>query len=116
MQCAPFPNSATSSQPRVGRSRRPGRWSAVVLLGATLALAACGSSARPTILNTEKVEQAIQQSSLAQRKIHADVSCPSGVQQKKGLAFSCAAVVGGGTTRFLVTQVDGSGHVHYRAL
>ena len=94
-------------------------------LVAASASTACGSShvtratapsaAAITILNTEKVERAIEHSSLAQRGKHAQVSCPSGVHQKKGLVFSCTAVVGRGSTRFVVTELDGSGHVHYEA-
>jgi hypothetical protein len=85
-----------------------------VLVAAGLALTACGSSGSPTILNTEKVERAIEQSSLAQRGTHAQVSCPAGVHQKRGLGFSCTAVAKRGNTRFVVTQLDGSGHVHYQ--
>ena len=85
------------------------------LVAASLAVSACGSSGSPTILNTEKVERAIERSSLAQRGKHAQVSCPSGVHQKKGLVFSCTAVVGRGSTRFVVTELDGSGHVRYEA-
>jgi hypothetical protein len=86
-----------------------------ILVGASLAVAACGSSGSTTILNTEKIERAIEHSSLAQRGKHAQVSCPSGVHQKKGLVFSCTAVVGRHDTRFVVTELDGSGHVHYAA-
>jgi hypothetical protein len=85
-----------------------------VLVAAGLALTACGSSGSPTILNTEKVERAIEQSSLAQRGTRAQVSCPAGVHQKRGLGFSCTAVAKRGNTRFVVTQLDGSGHVHYQ--
>jgi hypothetical protein len=85
------------------------------LVAASLAVGACGSSGVPTILNTEKVERAIEHSSLAQRGKHAQVSCPAGVHQQKGLSFSCTAVVGSGSTRFVVTQLDGSGQVHYEA-
>ena len=85
------------------------------LLAAGLAITACGSSPAPTILNTEKIERAIEQSSLAQRGARPRVSCPSGVHQQTGLMFSCAAVVGNETTRFVVSQLDGSGHVHYEA-
>jgi hypothetical protein len=80
-------------------------------LGAT----ACGSSQSPTILNTEKVERAIERSSLAQRGRQVQVSCPSGVHQKKGLVFSCTAVAGRGSTQFVVTELDSLGHVHYEA-
>jgi hypothetical protein len=37
------------------------------------------------------------------------------VHQKEGLEFSCTAVVKGVSTRFVVTELDGSGHVHYEA-
>ena len=89
----------------------------VALVAAGLALTACGGSsdAAPTILNTEKVERAIERSSLVQRGKRADVSCPSGVHQKKGLEFACTAVVKGNSTRFVVNQVDGAGNVHYAA-
>ena len=84
-----------------------------ILVAASLAVTACGSSGAPTILNTEKVERAIEHSSFTQRGKHAQVSCPSGVRQTKGLAFSCTAVVQGTNTQFVVTELDGSGHVHY---
>ena len=31
------------------------------------------------------------------------------------MAFSCTAVAGHASTRFVVTQLDELGHVHYRA-
>jgi hypothetical protein len=99
----------------IGAAPRRRSLIAGVVVAAGLAVGACGSSSSPTILNTEKVERAIEQSSLAQRGKHAQVSCPSGVHQKKGLVFSCTAVVKRDSTRFVVTQLDGSGHVHYVA-
>ena len=87
-----------------------------ILVAASLAAAGCGGSpGAPTILNTEKVERAIEQSSLAQRGQHARVTCPSGVHQKKSLVFTCTATVAGTDTRFTVTELDGSGHVRYEA-
>jgi hypothetical protein len=86
-----------------------------VLVAASVAVGACGSSGTATILNTEAVERAIEHSSLAQRGQRAGVSCPSGVHQKKGVVFSCTAVVGRDTTRFVVTELDGSGQVRYQA-
>jgi hypothetical protein len=93
--------------------------------GATCALVAgvllatgCGGSSDSgptTILDTEKVERAIEQSSLAQRGQEAHVTCPSGVHQSKGLVFSCTALVGKASTTFEVKQLDGSGRVHYAA-
>lgn len=103
-------------------SPRRGRVSvAGALLAAGLAIGGCGSSdsssvsssKSPIVLDTEKVERAIERSSLSQRGAHAVVSCPAGVHQKKGRAFSCTAVLKGESTRFAVTQVDGSGRVHY---
>ena len=84
-------------------------------MAATLASAGCGSSKAPTVLNTEKVERAIEQSALVQRGQRAHVSCPPGVRQKKRLAFACTAVAGRSTTRFDVTQLSGSGQVRYEA-
>jgi hypothetical protein len=87
------------------------------LVAASLALAACGSSGSTTTatLNTEKVEQAIAQSSLQQRGQNAEVICPSDVPQVQGLEFSCTAKVGQVSTKFVVVQQNGSGHVHYEA-
>jgi hypothetical protein len=95
------------------RGRKPSL--ALAGLAASLALGACGASEAPTILNTEKVERAIEQSSLAQRGQRPRVSCPPGVHQKKGAVFSCTAVVKRSTTRFVVTQLDVSGRVQYEA-
>jgi len=85
-------------------------------LTACLVLTACGAAAGPaTILDTEKVERAIERSSFTQRGARARVSCPSGVHQEKGLEFSCTAVVRRTSTRFSVTQLNSSGRVHYEA-
>lgn len=86
-----------------------------VLVAVSLSVAACGSSALTTTLNTGKLEQAIESSSLAQRGQHAKVTCPSSVPQKKGLVFTCMAVVGHVSTRFVVTEQNESGHVTYEA-
>ena len=88
---------------------------ACVAVAAGLAASACGTVESPPVLNTEKVERAIERSSLAQRGVHAQASCPSGVHQRKGLTFSCVAVGKGAGTRFVVTQLDGSGQVQYEA-
>ena len=93
------------------------RWSATAaIIAAGLAVTACGKSEEPpTILNTEKVERAIEQSISEQRGKTARVSCPSGVHQKKGLEFACTAVVKRTSTKFVVTQLDGAGQVRYEA-
>jgi hypothetical protein len=98
------------------RSRWLARSSAAgVLVAVSLVLSACGSSGSATILNTKKIEGAIEQSSLAQRGEHVQVNCPSSVRQQKGLVFYCVAVLGHSSTRFVVTELNGSGHVHYEA-
>lgn len=79
------------------------------------ATAACGSTDVPTILDTEKVERAIERSSIAQRGLRPRVSCPAGVYQKDGSVFSCTALLRGKGTRFVVTQTDGDGNVRYEA-
>lgn len=111
------PGTTESRQPRALTSGWLGRWClAGVLLVGGFAVTGCGSSSEsPTILNTEKVERAIERSSLEQRGKQAQVSCPSGVHQKEGLVFFCTAVVKRRSTRFVVTQTDGAGQVHYEA-
>jgi hypothetical protein len=86
-----------------------------LLAVAGLALAACGSSESAAMLDTSKIERAIERSSLAQRGAHPKVSCPSEVAQEKGLVVSCTAVVKGTSTRFIVTQQDDAGRVRYEA-
>jgi hypothetical protein len=105
---------------RTAASRTSRRWLAGTLVAGGLAAAGlaatgCGDTATPTILNTEKVERAIESSSLAQRKKRVHVTCPAGVHQKKGLVFSCATMSTHGVTRFVVTELDDAGHVHYEA-
>jgi hypothetical protein len=86
-------------------------------VAASLTVVACGKTETKTatILNTEKVERAIEHSVSVQRGKTATVSCPSGVLQKKGLVFSCTALVKKDSTQFVVTQQDGAGQVRYVA-
>jgi hypothetical protein len=107
----------TNSSNRSGASRQWLRRGALVggLLAATATISACGGSSDPTILNTEKVERAIEASSLAQRHKRVHVSCPAGVHQKKGLVFNCTTMSTRGNTRFVVTELDDAGRVHYEA-
>ena len=100
------------SHGRVGRRLVTG-----LLIAASLTVAACGTSDTKdvTILNTEKVERAIEKSVSVQRNKTAHVSCPSGVHQKKGLVFNCTALVKRESTTFAVMQEDGAGRVHYEA-
>jgi hypothetical protein len=86
-----------------------------LIAGSSLLLDACSSSDSIATLNSGKIEWAIAQSSLAQRGQRAQVSCPSGIPQMEGLKFSCTAVVGSVSTRFVVVEQDESGHVRYEA-
>ena len=95
---------------RWGRTLRGG-----VLIAAGIAVTACGSSRSPAVINANTIERAIANSSLAQRGLHAQVSCPSGVPQKQGLVFDCTAVVNRDSTTFVVTELNGSGALHYEA-
>jgi hypothetical protein len=88
------------------------RWWILLALTAAVGVAGCGSSP-VVILDTERVERAIEQSIHAQRKLGATVSCPSGVHQGKGLDFVCTANVRGRNYPVAVTQTDGLGHVTY---
>ena len=86
------------------------------LVAASLTAAACGGSTKTvTILNTEKIERAIERASLAQRDKRVNVSCPSGVHQKKGLVFSCTAVGRNIRTTVRVTTLDNAGNVRFEA-
>lgn len=67
----------------------------------------------PVILNTERVEQAIQASILQQRHLRSSVSCPVNIEQRQGVVFYCRASVGGRSFPVVVTQVDGRGHVRF---
>lgn len=82
-------------------------------LAIALGLAACGGSSRPKILDTERIERAIEQSVLQKRHLHAQVSCPAGIEQKKGVVFRCTAVYKSGQNPFVVTQDDSRGAVHW---
>jgi hypothetical protein len=82
-----------------------------------LGLSACGGSDKPKkILDTERVERAIEQSILEKRHLRAQVSCPSGVEQKKGVVFRCTATYKTGANPFVVTQDDDKGAVHYEGV
>ncbi|MCA1682745.1 MAG: hypothetical protein LC685_01900 [Actinobacteria bacterium] len=87
-----------------------------VLIAGSVGVTACGTTEKAVvILNTEKVERAIEGSILTQRHKHAQVSCPAGVHQKRGLVFACMAATKNTKTRFVVTQIDKFGRVQYKA-
>ena len=80
-----------------------GRRAAVVLALAAAGMAGCGDD-KPKILDTERVERAIEQTVFRQRHLATSVTCPSGVEQKKGVVFRCVAKFKGGQTPFVVTE------------
>jgi hypothetical protein len=100
-----------------------------VLLVVCLLVTGCGSSgAKPgrsastnrrvsshRFIATKTVALAIERSSLAQRGLHVTASCPTDVLQRKGIVFECTVVYNAKTTVFTVTELDGSGDVHYVA-
>lgn len=67
----------------------------------------------PVILDTKRVERAIEGTIRSKRQIDADVTCPSGVHQSKGLTFRCVATISSGTAAFVVRQTDDAGDVTY---
>ena len=67
----------------------------------------------PVILNTDKVERAIESSIQTQRHLDSTVSCPVNIIQKAGVTFICQATVQGRLFPVDVTEVDGNGHVTY---
>ena len=93
--------------------RRAGSLVLGLVVATSLFVTACGSS--PATLNAEKVERAIEQSILAQRGKSTRVSCPSAIEQRKGLEFACRATVGGQRASVTVIQTDESGGIHYEA-
>jgi hypothetical protein len=88
----------------------------IAVLVAAAGVAGCGGTKKEKILDTERIERAIEKRVLDTRHLRTDVSCPSGVQQKKGRVFRCTAAYAGGTTTFEVRQDDDKGSVHYKGL
>jgi hypothetical protein len=90
---------------------------ALLALLTAAALAGCGDDEKDKkILDTERVERAIEQSILEKRQLRAQVSCPAGTERKKGVKFRCTATYKGGSTPFEVTVDNDQGAVHYRGL
>jgi hypothetical protein len=83
------------------------------MLAGLTGLSACGGGSPKVILNTERVERAIEASIKTQRHLTAAVTCPVNIEQKKGNNFTCFATVNGKSYPFRVTQTDGKGHVTY---
>jgi hypothetical protein len=95
------------------RARAPSVLAAAL---AAVGVAACGGESKQKILDTERIERAIEKRVLDTRHLKTVVSCPSGVPQKKGRVFHCTAAYSGGRTTFEVRQDDDKGSVHYKGL
>jgi Domain of unknown function (DUF4333) len=67
----------------------------------------------PVILNTERVERAIENSISAERHLISSVSCPVNIVQHARAVFACQATVRGRVFPVVVTETDSRGHVTY---
>lgn len=98
---------------------------ALLLLLPLLAASGCGdepavdptptSSTPAATLDTSRVERAIRKSIKDQRSVAAKVTCPSDIEQAKGVNFVCVVTTDAGQTEFAVLQVDDAGNVTYTA-
>jgi hypothetical protein len=88
---------------------------ASALLSVATAVSGCaiGGSSPPRILNTERIERAIEQAAWTNRSIRTAVTCPAGEPQKAHWSFNCTAAFAKGFATFTVTELDGAGHVHF---
>lgn len=102
------------------------RWSLTPLaVAGAMIVAACGGSSSedsPTtaadqgpFLDTKVVALAITDSIRNQRNATAEVDCPEGIRQAKGVTFVCEVTSRHGRTAFVVTQKDDKGNVDYVA-
>ena len=102
-----------------GTRRRVVAYAACFLAGAAaLAVVALiaglwNGTSTPVILNTNRVEQAIEGSIRTQRHLTSTVTCPVNIVQQKGVIFYCQAAVRARNFRVVVTEVDGNGHVTF---
>ena len=121
---------SASPRARLAGAQRAGALALCALAGAA-AISACGSSAKspassssaPTgrLLNMHTVVGSIEESFLTKRHIHANVTCPTHVEQRAGNNFTCEAsgFAGSGKSRkpfrvhVAVTQVNNAGYVKY---
>jgi hypothetical protein len=86
----------------------------VSYIGCGGALTACGmGSASSPVLNSIKLEHAIEQSIQSSRGVTSSVVCPTGVPRQTGIVFECLARLTHGVTPFDVTETDGQGNVSY---
>jgi hypothetical protein len=98
------------------------RWAPATagLLACAVALSACGTTKSTSseggseLLSTAQTKAAIEDSILAQRHLHATVTCPTTVIKQKGTTFQCLAVTpAGARTTFNVIEVNSRGGVKY---
>jgi Domain of unknown function (DUF4333) len=100
------------------RARTAVRWPRLLALAVVVPAAAsitgCGGSAR---LDPTRIEKAIEVSTAQQRHVVSIVVCPTGVKRQAGQQFACTATIASGQQfRFVVTEKDDKGNVHYQAV
>jgi hypothetical protein len=80
---------------------------------ATVAAIGCGSSGT---VDATRIEKAIEVSVAQQRHVLSIAVCPTGVARQAGKQFTCTVTMANGQqSRFIVTEKDDKGNVHYQA-
>jgi hypothetical protein len=90
---------------------RPTLPTLAVLAG--LLITACGSSPTPGPIDANHVAAAITAAVHRERHKIAAVTCPAGIERRRGLRFYCVAQIGSEVTPFRVTETDSSGDVSF---
>jgi hypothetical protein len=81
---------------------------------AAVAMTGCGGSGT---LDATRIEKAIEVSTAQQRHVLSIAVCPTGIARQTGKRFTCTATIANGQQfRFLVTEKDDKGDVHYQAV
>jgi hypothetical protein len=77
----------------------------------TVTVTGCGGGT----LDATRIEKAIEVSTALQRHVLSIAVCPTGIARQAGKQFTCTVTVANGSQfRFLVTEKDGNGNVHYQ--
>jgi hypothetical protein len=95
----------------------------VVLALSATAAAGCGKSSddspksgvKLTVLDNQRIEQAIEDSIRAKRHRASDAACPAGLPLKKDFRFTCEVKVGRQTVLFDVVETDDKGSSSWKA-
>jgi len=75
------------------------------------------SNSKPlNILNSHRIELAIEDAVHSKRHVKTTATCPAAILEAKGLKFTCTAKLKTGAASFLVTETDNNGHVSFIGL